>query len=38
MVRLVDRPSTLVVDDVVRAALVSTRPPEGWGILLEALG
>ena len=38
MFRLVDSPSTLVVDDVVRAALVSNRPPEGWGILLEALG
>lgn len=38
MFRLVDNRATLVVDDVVRGALVANRPPEGWGILLEALG
>jgi len=37
MFRLVDSLATLVVDDVVRAALVANRPPEGWGILLEEL-
>lgn len=38
MFRLADSPATLVVDDVVRAALVANRPPEGWGIMLEQMG
>ena len=38
MFRLADRRATLVVDEVVRDALVAGRPPGGWGILLEELG
>lgn|SRR5690606_8139260 len=38
MFRLAGSLATLVVDEVVRDALVAHRPPEGWGILLEELG
>ncbi len=38
MFRLAGNLATLVVDEVVRDALVAHRPAGGWGILLEELG